>query len=104
MHLEREIKFENEVKIRDKISELNAWTEAAVIITNNETINKLDKMKSGDRYRKDEAMKIEDISETSLLIRELCLVNENACFSNGAENATKNIIDELKLKDKSKKD
>ena len=75
-----------------------------MIITNNETTNKLDEMKSSNRHRKDEAAKIEDSSEIEMLIRELCLVNENEYFRNGNENNTKNFIDALKLKVKSEKD
>jgi hypothetical protein len=103
LYLDRKIKFENKSSIREKINELNACAEAAVIITNDKTVNKLDEIKSGDRYGKDEAIKVEDSSETEMLIRELCLVNENECFSNGTENAAKNIIDALKIEDESKK-
>ena len=101
LQVDRGIKFENKSSIRNKISELNKLMEAAVIVTNDKTISKIDEMKSGDRHGEDENAKKYDASKTEMLIRELCLVNENECFSNGTENADKCIIDALKLIDNS---
>ena len=68
LYLDRKIKFESKSSIRNKISELNSCIEAAVIITNDKTINKIDEMKSGDRYGEDENVKKEDASEREMLI------------------------------------
>ena len=42
--------------------------------------------------------KSESESETEMIMREVCLVNDKNCFSNGTENVAKHLIDTLKIK------
>ena len=96
--IKKNIQFNDKSAIESKIKELNENTELSVIVTCNEAVSKLDELKLGDRHGEDEIVADNNTNDNDMLTRELCLVNENECFSNENENTAKHIVDILKLK------
>ena len=98
----RTIQFNEREAIIAMINDLNNTAKSAAVVTSDLKVSKLDEVKEGDRFRSDGIEKNESCSDDEMLIREVCLVNCNECFSNGTESMTKDLINSLKLKEAKK--